>query len=591
MKELDPRLDSLIKSISGQPYQNIQKLGGRFIFPQFTFQFLRIQGSPGANPASIATVKISHKASKLPESCFTATHNRLALADFLIRRFNLGIDQFAQQNRGKDGSGSFHTIILSQKMLERDSVLFSDEEIELRFIFSLPAKDQGGRTFDAEQTNLMFNQELSAIVDFTFYYKNYDDASRNLLNKFLEIQNTRQKIKQFMEQHDLIVFINNGACLARLSGINDKPALGPEIKKFQSPETSQIAIPLAGNNSIQGMAIKQGITCITGGGYHGKSTLLQAILAGVYAHIPDDGREYIVTRDDAVFIRAEEGRSIQQVDISSFIEQLPNGIQTEQFSTDNASGSTSQAASIVESFEAGSRLMLFDEDTCATNFLFRDELINKVLSPMKDPIKPLYSTVRSLWKQHKVSMIFVVGGLGIFLQKADYCLQMDNYQCKDITNKVREQLGEIIEDENNIVNFDNHRYLSSNNNFNPAYTNQRLKKEIPKRIKDLRNAPKQLEYGMDLINLEALPQIVEAPQMLSIGYCLLMLRTLMQKKSQETQTTESWLKRLYDKLEQQGLSCLEADYPGTLSLPRKYEIAAAINRIRSLEVIKNGQYK
>ena len=585
MKELEPRLGSLLKSISGQPYQKIQKLRGSFVFPQFTFQFLRIQGSPGANPASIATVKISRKASEVPESCFTTPHNRLALADFLIRRFNLGIDQFAQQNRGKDGSGSFHTIVLSQKMLERDSVLFGDKEIELRFIFSLPAKDQGGRTFDAEQADLMFNQELVAIVDFTFYYKNYDEASRNLLNQFQEIQNTRQKITQFMKQHDLIGFINNGACLARLSGINDKPAIGAEIKKFQSPETCQIDIPLSESNNIQGMAIKQGITCITGGGYHGKSTLLQAILSGVYAHIPNDGREYIVTREDAVFIRAEEGRSIQQTNISSFIRQLPNGIKTNLFSTANASGSTSQAASIVESFEAGSRLMLFDEDTCATNFLFRDTLINKVLDSAIDPIKPLYYTIRSLWKQHQVSMIFVVGGLGSFLQKADHCLQMDNYICKDITNKVREQLGEIIGDENTNLNFDNDRFLSLNN-FNPAYTNQRLKKEIPKRIKDLRNAPKQLEYGMDQINLEALPQLVEAPQMLSIGYCLLMLRTAMQKKSEETQTIESWLKWLYGKLEQQGMSCLAADYPGTLSLPRKYEVAAAINRIRSLKVTK-----
>jgi len=578
MTELNTRLSSLIESISDQPYQKIQKLKGRFVFPQFTFQFLRIQGSPGANPGSIATVKISLKASALPE---TSPHSRLALADFLIRRFNLGIDLFALQNRGRDGSGSFHTIALSQKMLERDSVLFNEGEIELRFIFSLPAKGSRGGSFDAKQTEVMFNQELTSIVDFTFYYKNYDNASKKLLLRFQEIQNTRQEIEQYMRQHGLVVFINNGAHLPRQSGICDKPSLGTEIQKFQSPKTCQINIPLSGNTSIQGMAIKQGVTCITGGGYHGKSTLLQAILAGVYAHIPDDGREYIVTREDAVFIRAEEGRSIQQVNISSFIGQLPNGIRTDNFCTRNASGSTSQAASIIEAFETGSRFLLFDEDTCATNFLFRDKLINKVLDSTKEPIKPLYSTVRSLWKQHNTSMIFVVGGLGSFLQKADTCLQMENYICKDISNKVREQLGEIVEDENITLNFDNNRHLSTNN-FNPAYTNQRLKKEIPKRIKDLRNAPKQLEYGLDLINLEALPHVVEAPQMLSIGYCLLMLHKKIQQPP--PQSIEYWLKWLYSELDQYGLSYLQAEYPGTLSLPRKYEVAAAINRIRSLNL-------
>ncbi len=582
MTEENTRLNTLLESISDQPYQKIQKLRGQFIFPRFIFQFIRIQGSPGANPASIATVKILQKACEIPEHFFSTAIDRFALADFLIRRFNQGIKRFSQQNRGRDGSGSFHTIALSQKMMKRDSVLFNEKEIELRFIFSLPAKGSGGGKVDVEQTKLMFNQELAAIIDFTFYFKNYDEASSNLLHQYQEIQKTRQEIKQYMEQHGLIVFINNGACLPRQSGISDKSALGAEIKKFQSPETCQIDIPLSGKKNIQGLAIKQGITCITGGGYHGKSTLLQAILAGVYAHIPGDGREYIVTRDDAVFNRAEEGRSIQQVDISPFIGRLPNGKQTEQFSSDNASGSTSQAASIVESFESGSRLLLFDEDTCATNFLIRDELIKKVLDSANEPIKPLYSTVRSLWQQHKVSMIFVVGGLGSFLQKADLCLQMDNYLCKDITSKVREQLGEIIEDENTAFNFNNRRYLSSNN-FNPAYTNQRLKKEIAKRIKDLRNAPKQLEYGMDLINLEALPQIAEAPQVLAIGYCLLMLNTEIK---QQTQTIEYWLNWLYDKLEKNGLSCLQPDYPGTLSLPRKYEVAAAINRIRSLRIAK-----
>lgn len=577
----DPRLNSLIQSLSGTSYQSIQKLRGVFSFPRFTFQFLKIQGSPGANPASIATVKILQKASNLPELSFSTSSSRFALADFLIRRFNQGIEKFAQQNRGKDGSGSFHTIALGQKMLQRDSVLLNQQEIELRFIFSLPANGVGSGKFDAEQAEIMFGEELSTIVDFTFYYKNYDNASKKLLNQFQENQNTRETIKQYLEQHGLITFINNAASLPRQSGVCDEPATHADIKKFQSPASCQINIPLTGNKRIEGMAIKQGITCITGGGYHGKSTLMQAILAGVYAHIPDDGREFIVTRDDAVFIRAEEGRSIQQVDISPFIGQLPNGIQTEQFCTDNASGSTSQAASIVEAFEVGSRLLLFDEDTCATNFLIRDELIKKVLDSTKEPIKPLYSTVRSLWKQHKVSMIFVVGGLGSFLQKADCCLLMDNYQCEDITTKVRKQLGAIVEKSHSFT-FSNHRYLSADN-FDPAYTNQRLKKEIPKRIKDLRNAPKQLEYGMDLINLEALPQLVEAPQMLAIGYCLLFLNAKIQKQS-EPQLLENGLEWLTTQLEQHGLSCLQADYPGTLSLPRKYEIAAAINRIRSLKI-------
>lgn len=577
------QLKTLITSLANAPYQKIQSLRGCFQFPDYAFQFLRIQGSPGANPASIANITLPLEACKLPKQCFVTSSSRLALADFLIRRFNQGIIKFAQQNRGKDGSGSFHTITLSQKMIERDSVLFSKNKIELRFIFSLPANGSGGRQFDAEQTWLMFEQELSPLIDYTFFYLNYDETTQRLLQHHLSIQQNRQEIKHYMQKNNLCVFINNGAHLPRLSGVDDRPALGEKIQFFQSPKTLEITIPLSDNNKIKGMGIKQGITCITGGGFHGKSTLLQAISSGVYAHIPDDGREYIVVREDAVFTCAEEGRSIRNIDISPFINQLPNGIQTEQFSTDNASGSTSQAASIVEAIELDSHLLLFDEDSCASNFLYRDELIKKVLDANNEPIKPLYEAVRSLWKKNNISMIFVVGGLGSFLQKADTCLLMDNYQCKDISSQVREKLGKIIEGKHKSLNFVANRRLSADN-FNPSYINQRLKKEVPIRIKDLRNAPRQLEYGMDLINLESLPQLVEAPQIKSIGYCLLKIKQQMQHQTNKPQTITYWLHWLINNLENEGLPFLQPSYQGSLSMPRKYEIAAAINRIRSLKI-------
>ncbi len=578
-------LKTLLNSLKGQSYQAIQKITGFFHFPQYDFHFIRIQGSPGANPASIAVINWSIADSEIPQSFFQSSWNRLALADFLIRRFNLAITQFAKQNRGREGSGSFHTIELSQKILERDSVLFSEQEIEVRFILSLPGKNSGRGQFDAEQAWIMFEQELQNIVEYSLFYKNYDKAAKQLLENYIEIQNTRQQIKSYLIKKGYCVFINNGARLPRQSGVDDLPADKDKITSFQSPSSLLLDIPLSNNKSIQGMAIKQGITCITGGGYHGKSTLLQAVLAGVYAHIPGDGREYIVTRDDAFFVCAEAGRSIKNVDISPFIGLLPNGISTRQFSTDNASGSTSQAASIVEAAQSGSALLLFDEDCSASNFLIRDELIKRVLGATADPIKPLYSTLRSIWQQQAISMIFVVGGLGAFLQKADLCLVMENYQCKDITAKVRKKLGKIIEDEKTALNFSTERKLSLDN-FDPAYTNQRLQKKIAHRIKPLRNAPRQLEYGMDLINLDTLPQIAESAQVLSMGYCLLKIREAMQAHG-NPQEINYWLDWLYCKLEKQGLSFLQPDYPGMLSLPRKYEVAAAINRIRSLKIVKN----
>jgi len=578
------KLQPLLSSIADRPFHHIRKLYGTYYFPRFELGFIKIQGSPGANPASIASVKIALQDSKIPGEFLQAGECKLAVADFLIRRFRQGISRFALQNRGKDGSGSFSTIALSQKMLVRDSVLFDGDAVCLRFIISLPAKGQGGGVFDAEQAWIMLNQELVAIVDDCFFYQHYDRQSRTLLAQFVDVQKTRAGIIRFMQQHDLVAFIADEAKLPRHSGVDDRPAEGEPVKPFQSPSSLQITIPLPDGRSITGMGVKEGITCITGGGYHGKSTLMQAILAGVYAHVPGDGREYVVTREDAFFIRAEEGRSICDVDISPFISDLPNGLKTGHFSSDNASGSTSQAANIVEAIESGSRLLLFDEDTCATNFLVRDELIKKILDAAQEPIKPLYSAARSLWRERHISMIFVVGGLGYFLQKADICLLMDNYRCEDITAKVRDRLGPIAEEGAPIADFAVSRRLAADN-FDPAYTNQRLNKTLPKRIKDLRKAPRQLEYGMDTINLEAVAQIAEAPQILAIGYCLLALRARMQS-GKEPETLRFWIDWLEGEIRQHGLDVLAADYPGTLSMPRKYELAAAINRIRSLRIFQ-----
>ena len=332
------------------------------------------------------------------------------------------------------------------------------------------------------------------------------------------------------------------------------------------------------------MAIKEGITIITGGGFHGKSTLLKVIAAGVYPHIPGDGRERIVTRKDAVTVKSEEGRSVRQVNINSFIKDLPGGTKTTCFSTDNASGSTSQASGIVESLEAGSRLLLFDEDSCATNFLVRDDLIQKIVPPDREPIKPLYDAARSLWEIYGVSSIMVIGGLGIFLKKADRVLHIDEYRCYDITKKVRSVVGFDRDTKEYYYNNSNHRKIDPNN-FNPLYINERLNKSQPVRIKPLRKDPKKLEYGMDLIDITNIDQLKEAPQTLAIGLMIFEMHKMLHREIRGVSLVEL-VDILMEKVERQGLDILDNQYRGTISQPRKYELIAAINRMRSLKIIE-----
>lgn len=577
------KLKQILLSIADQPYHRIRCLNSNtYHFPFFQFSFLHIQGSPGAHPASIAEVTVRIQDSRIPDNCFEYKESRLALAEFLIRRFKAAIPVFAQQNRGMDGSGSFHTQTMSQKMLERDCVLFSQDSIKLRFIFSLPAKSR--MLFDAEQTCLMFEQEMVPLIHFVFYYPDFDVDSRDQLAEFIQVPVIRQAIKKYMDLQGLCVFINNGAILPRQSGIDDQPLSENDVIPFQSPASLEVEIPLSGASSIKGMGIKAGITCITGGGFHGKSTLLAAMQTGVFAHIPGDGREFIVTRSDAVKITSEPGRFINSVDISAFINNLPNAQNTRTFSTNNASGSTSQAAAMIESIEVGTRFFLFDEDQCATNFLYRDNVIKKILDQRQEPIVPLYEQIEGLWQNFGISMILVIGGLGAFLGKADTCLLMDQYQCQDITAKVSGLSMDKTESNALQMNLRLKPRQLNRFNFDPVYKNQRLKKSVNKRIKDLRESPHQLEYGMDLINLESHAAVLDKAQTYCLGHCLYAIHVYLQQQVDGSVSLFQCLEDLFQQIAEQGWDVLASDYPGMFALPRIYEVAAAINRTRSLDI-------
>lgn len=179
-----------------------------------------------------------------------------------------------------------------------------------------------------------------------------------------------------------------------------------------------------------------------GGGYHGKSTLLSALERGVYNHIAGDGREYVITDPTAVKLRSEDGRLIREVDISLFINDLPNKKDTHRFSTPDASGSTSQAAGIVESMEAGSQVFLLDEDTSATNFMVRDSFMQSVIHREKEPITPFLERARDLYEKCGISTVLVAGSSGAFFHIADTVIQMDAYRPVDITEKVKGMLEE-----------------------------------------------------------------------------------------------------------------------------------------------------
>ena len=241
-----------------------------------------------------------------------------------------------------------------------------DGTVEARFTVGLPA--QGRRVLGRQACQLLL-EELPRIIESSLMARSHAEEE---LWRHAAANEDADALRSMLAERGLIAFVADGSILPRSSGVDDRPMGGDEVIPFSSPESLRIGYSLPNAGTVAGMGVGEGVTLIVGGGYHGKSTLLRAIERGVYNHRPGDGRELVVSAPDLVKIRAEDGRAVNGVDISAFIGDLPLGKSTRRFSSDNASGSTSQAAAIVEAMESGASGLLIDEDTAATNFLIRD---------------------------------------------------------------------------------------------------------------------------------------------------------------------------------------------------------------------------
>ncbi len=252
------------------------------------------------------------------------------------------------------------------------------------------------------------------------------------LNLYITTFYHQQEIRQYMEEHGLCSFIANGSILPRENGTS---APKTNATLFLAPKELEISIRLFDGTSITGMGIKKGITVITGGGYSGKSTLLDAIEMGIYDHIPGDGREYVLTDKSALKTCAEDGRPVSNLDISPFFKFLPGGGLLNDFSSMHASGSVSQAANIIEAVCGKCILLLIDEDKSATNFMIRDRNMRVVVKD--EPITPFTDRIRELYEQKGVSTILVIGGSSEFFLYADTIILMKDYLPRIITHEIQ----------------------------------------------------------------------------------------------------------------------------------------------------------
>lgn len=421
-------LKRLLTSIDHKSYPAYKDVGGAYDFNTYILSIDHVQGDPFASPSKVS-IQVRHAKAGFPAELFDTPWKKTALEDYLLRCFSREIGRLSFKAKGSGKSGLIATSRPGQEVLSRTACEIGRNEITARFEVGFPAF---GRTINSGELIRIFFDFLPGCVENVFFYRRQNTAE---IKKRITLADDQQFIRNELKRLDLVSFVADGSILPRETGVSDRPMKGSVA--FHSPDSLRITLNLPGHGPISGMAIHRGITLIVGGGYHGKSTLLKALESGVYNHIPGDGREYVITDETAVKLRAEDGRSINHVDISLFIRDLPNKKDTTCFSTADASGSTSQAAAVIESIEAGTRAFLIDEDTSATNFMLRDDLMQRIVSRDKEPITPFIERARDLYKQAGISTVLVAGSSGAYFFIADTIIQMDAYRPFDITEMVK----------------------------------------------------------------------------------------------------------------------------------------------------------
>ncbi|MGY3689152.1 P-loop domain-containing protein [Vibrio coralliilyticus] len=541
------QLTATLKKIEKQNYRAYQQIKGQYDFGDYTFFIDYVQADPYASASRVRAVR-PWSLTGLQWLRETSEAYQVAARDFIARSFA----EFAKQEN------SVSIALTGQTVMDSTSVLFTDEGIELRFRVNLPAE---GRSVLGKKTNNILTFHLPKFIRRATLERELD---KEALVHHCQIVEDQEFIRSKLDEYNLLAFVGNGSVLPRVAGNCDLPM--KDAVALTAPESLQVTIATPNQGEITGLGIRKGITLIVGGGFHGKSTLLNAIERSIYNHIPGDGRERIVTNLNAMKIRAEDGRCVHSLNLSNYINHLPMQRDTEDFTTQDASGSTSQAAWLQESIEAGVQGILIDEDTSATNFMIRDERMQALVSKGDEPITPLVDRIGQLRNELEVSTVIVMGGSGDYLDVADTVIQMHDYQAVDVTEKARQVVKQHPTERNNECE-------SELSTFRPRSLNLAALQKIlaDGKFRVSAKGVDSLRFGKEFTDLSALEQLESSSEINAIGWLWFQLAQL-----------PGWSNNPAKEIQQM----LEGDWSknmpnqGDLAKPRTIDAMAALNRMR-----------
>jgi predicted ABC-class ATPase len=559
----------LLRRLDGRSYRAYRDLRGHtYIVGDYAVRFDHVQGDPFASPSRLS-VDVPSAVPSLPAAALANPTARRATADFLQRAIARELRR-ATTRTGSGKSGMLEIAGLGQEVLERTAVgVAADGNVIVRLSAGLPAA--GRRILGHEAAELVGDRLVSA-MNGAVSCSALDSAA---LLGHVEVVEDQVAMRSGLPAQGLIAFLAEGSVLGRRSGADDRPM--SDAIPLQVPDALRCLLQTPHAGQVAGLGIRRGVTLIVGGGYHGKSTLLDALARGVYDHVPGDGRERCVTVDGAAMIRDEDGRSVRGVDLRPFISRLPLRRATDCFDTEDASGSTSQAAAIIEALEAGVEAFLVDEDTAATNFMIRDARMRRLIPADKEPITPFLDRVRQLYEQRGVSSVLVVGGAGDYLDVADTVIQMDEYRPLDVKQRAAEVVRELPLGD--AAPRDAGAWPTAAARIPDPCSLDPRRGRRAERVRSVRT--RTIEFGSDEIDVSLLAQLVDPAQCRMVGDVLLALsRGLCDGRRSMTEL----LDLIEARIEKEGLSSIVEPEFGDRARARRLEIAAALNRLRSLRL-------
>ncbi|EIJ0966490.1 ABC-ATPase domain-containing protein [Vibrio parahaemolyticus] len=541
------QLTATLKKIEKQNYRAYQQIKGQYDFTDFTLFIDHVQGDPYASASRFRATR-AWSLTGLEWLKNESPAFQRAARDFIARSF----EQFAKQEN------TVSIALNGQTVLDSTAVLFTEEGIELRFRVNLPAE---GRSVLGKKANNILTFHLPKFIRRATLERELD---KEAMVKHCQVVEDQSALREQLEAHNLVAFVANGSVLPRIAGNCDLPM--KEAVEFTTPESLQVTLHAPNKGYVTGLGIPKGITLIVGGGFHGKSTLLNAIERSIYDHIPGDGREYIVTDQKAMKIRAEDGRCVHHLNLSNYINHLPMGKDTADFSTQDASGSTSQAAWLQESIEAGATSLLIDEDTSATNFMIRDERMQALVAKGDEPITPLVDRIGQLRDELDISTIIVMGGSGDYLDVANTVIQMHDYQAVDVTEKAKQVIAQHPTQRHN-------ESEESLQTFRPRALNRVALMNIltDGKFRVSAKGKDSLRFGKEFTDLSSLEQIESADEVNAIGWLWFQLAQL-----------PGWCNNPAKDIEEMLSGEWHASLPkqGDLAKPRTLDVMAALNRMR-----------